>query len=60
MRSALIEANVFPFTIIVYVSSFSVDMRLPNQDLFVSSGDVVSTQGVGGADSSATKKKSFR
>lgn len=31
-------------------------MRLPNQDRFVSSGDVVSTHGVGGADSSATAK----
>ena len=39
MRSALILARGFPFTTTVYVSSFSVDIRLPNQDLFVSSGE---------------------
>ena len=39
MRSALILAKGFPFTTTVYVSSFSVDIRLPNQDLFVSSGE---------------------
>ena len=33
------DANGFPFTIMVYVSSLSVDMRLPNHDRFVSSGD---------------------
>ena len=32
-------ASAFPFTTTVYVSSFSVDIKLPNQDLLVSSGD---------------------
>ena len=39
MRSALMLANAFPFTTTVYVSSFSVDIKLPNQDLLVSSGE---------------------
>ena len=39
MRSALMLASAFPFTTTVYVSSFSVDIKLPNQDLLVSSGD---------------------
>lgn len=39
MRSALTEANGFPFTRIVKVSSFSVVIRLPNHDFLVSSGD---------------------
>ena len=33
------DANGFSLTIIVYVSSRSVDMRLPNQERFVSSGE---------------------
>jgi len=48
------DANILPLTMMVYVSSFSVDIRLPNQDRFVNSGDVVSTVGVGGTDSSDT------
>ena len=32
-------ASGFPFTRIVNVSSFSVVIKLPNQDFFVSSGD---------------------
>ena len=39
MRSALMDANGLPLTMMVYVSSLSVDIRLPNQDLLVSSGD---------------------
>jgi len=39
MRSAFTVAKGFPLTSIVKVSSFSVVMRLPNQDFLVSSGD---------------------
>lgn len=39
IRSALMLAKAFPFTTTVYVSSFSVDIKLPNQDLLVSSGE---------------------
>jgi len=39
IKSALTVANGFPFTNIVNVSSFSVVIRLPNQDFFVNSGD---------------------
>lgn len=39
MRSAFTVARGFPFTKIVKVSSFSVVMRLPNQDFLVSSGE---------------------
>jgi hypothetical protein len=45
------EASIFPLTMMVYVSSLSVDMRLPNHDRFVNSGDDVSTVGVGGGSS---------
>ena len=47
------DANGFSLTIIVYVSSRSVDMRLPNQERFVSSGEA---SGVW-LNSSAEKKK---
>jgi hypothetical protein len=39
MRSAFTDARGFPLTRIVNVSSFSVVMRLPNQDFLVSSGE---------------------
>lgn len=39
MRSALTDANGFPFTNIVNVSSFSVVIKFPNHDFFVSSGE---------------------
>lgn len=39
IKSALTVAKAFPFTKIVKVSSFSVVMRLPNQDFLVSSGE---------------------
>lgn len=39
MRWALTVANGFPFTSTVNVSSFSVVIKLPNQDRLVSSGD---------------------
>lgn len=39
IRSALTVAKGFPLTRIVNVSSFSVVIREPNQDFFVSSGD---------------------
>lgn len=39
MRSAFTVARGFPFTKIAKVSSFSVVMRLPNQDFLVSSGE---------------------
>ena len=45
------DANGFPFTIMVYVSSFSVDIKLPNQDRFVNSGE---GSGVGVSDISST------
>ena len=45
------DAKGFPLTIIVYVSSLSVDIKLPNQDLFVSSGE---GSGVGLSDISST------
>ena len=53
MRSALMDANGFPLTIMVYVSSFSVDIKLPNQDRFVNSGE---GSGVGFSDISSTIK----
>ena len=45
------DANGFPLTIMVYVSSFSVDIKLPNQDRFVNSGE---GSGVGFSDISST------
>lgn len=39
IRSALTVASGLPLTRIVNVSSFSVVIREPNQDFFVSSGD---------------------
>lgn len=39
MRCALTVANGFPFTRTVNVSSFSVVIKFPNHDRFVSSGD---------------------
>ena len=45
------DAKGFPLTIIVYVSSLSVDIKLPNQDRFVSSGE---GSGVGLSDISST------
>ena len=45
------DANGFPLTIIVYVSSFSVDIKLPNHDRFVNSGE---GSGVGVSDISST------
>lgn len=39
IRSALTDANGFPLTSIVKVSSFSVVIRFPNQDFLVSSGE---------------------
>jgi hypothetical protein len=39
IRSALTVASGFPLTRMVNVSSFSVVIRLPNQDFLVSSGD---------------------
>ncbi len=39
MRSALICESVLPLTMMVYVSSLSVDMSEPNHDRFVSSGE---------------------
>ena len=39
IRWALTVANGLPLTKTVNVSSFSVVIRLPNQDFFVSSGD---------------------
>ena len=51
MRSALMDAKGFPLTMIVYVSSLSVDIKLPNQDLFVNSGE---GSGVGLSDISST------
>ena len=53
MRSALMDANGFPLTIMVYVSSFSVDIKLPNQERFVNSGE---GSGVGFSDISSTIK----
>ena len=51
------DANGFPLTIMVYVSSFSVDIKLPNQDRFVNSGE---GSGVGFSDISSTiKNKKF-
>ena len=47
------DANGFPLTIMVYVSSFSVDIKLPNQDRFVNSGE---GSGVGFSDISSTIK----
>ena len=32
-------ASAFPFTTTVYVSSFSVDIKLPNQERLVNSGE---------------------
>ena len=56
----MIDANIFPLTIMVYVSSFSVDIKLPNQDRFVNSGDVVSTVGVGGTEGSSETEREYR
>ena len=39
MRSALTEASGLPLTRMVYVSSRSLPIRVPNQERFVSSGD---------------------
>lgn len=39
IKSAFTVAKGLPFTNIVNVSSFSVVIRLPNHDFFVSSGD---------------------
>lgn len=39
IKSALTLANTFPFTRMVNVSSFSVVIKLPNHDFFVSSGE---------------------
>lgn len=39
MRCALTVDSGFPFTSIVNVSSFSVAIKFPNHDFFVSSGD---------------------
>lgn len=39
MRSALTDANGFPLTRTVKVSSFSDVIRLPNHDFLVNSGD---------------------
>ena len=56
MRSALICASALPFTMMVYVSSFSVDMRLPNHERFVSSGE---DSGVGLTSSATVNENDY-
>ena len=57
MRSALIWLSPFPLTMMVYVSSFSVDMRLPNHERFVSSGE---DSGVGLTSSATGNEKEIQ